>query len=800
MPGKIDSSVKSSFDRLAAINRAITTSLNFNEALRLIVDNATELFSADNTLLLLAEDDGVLRVRAAYIETEMTSQFAGPMEESVIRDLARQLKLSPAKELVTVPIVAQGYLNGFLAIVRDSTLNAEEQWQLSALADQAAIALNNARLHEFQTGEAIRQRDESLAALRESSRKINNILESITDLYYQLDRDWRFTDINRQTEARFGRRREELLGKVIWEVFPATVESELYTELTKCSKTMVPVHFELASRVVPGMWFEVHGYPTRTGLSVYLRDITERKKSDGEIAFQARLLSAVEQAVIATNLDGTIVYWNSFAEQLYGWSAAEALGANVLEITPADAALEQAGDIMSRLKAGKSWSGEFLVRRKDGAVFPAMITDSPIFSEQGELVGMVGVSVDISQRKQSEAERETLHQSERAARAEAEKANRLKDEFLATLSHELRNPLNVILGYAEVLLRSDEARTSQFVKRAAEVLKRNALAQSRLVRDLLDLSRLHIGKLSLNYEVVSLPTLIDNAVETVSGEAAHKQIEIRIDGPKDVIFVNADPLRLEQVVWNLLNNAVKFTPVGGTVTIRLGSEHGRARIVVEDTGPGVEPQFLPHVFEMFRQADGSSSRPHGGMGIGLALVKQLIELHGGSVAVASTLGEGARFTIELPAAAEKDLSAAFSPQIEAGVLDQMRILIVDDSADTVEMLRRLFEMDGAVVTTASGAVEALEIAGQKDFDAVLSDISMPGIDGFEFVRRLRELARHKDVPVLAITGFGRPADVERAAAEGFFSHITKPIDVNDLVEMLRELPLKGQEATATTQS
>jgi PAS domain S-box-containing protein len=800
MSSKIDTSGKSSFDRLAAINRAITTSLNFNEALRLIVDNATELFSADNTLLLLAEDDGVLRVRAAYIDSEITSQFTGPMEESVIRDLARQLKLSPAKELVTVPIVAQGYLNGFLAIIRDSTLNAEEQWQLSALADQAAIALNNARLHEFQTGEAIRQRDESLAALRESSRKVNNILESITDLYYQLDRDWRFTDINRQTVARFGRSREELLGKVIWEVFPAAVESDLYTELMKCSKTMVPVHFELASRIVPGMWFEVHGYPTRTGLSVYLRDITERKKSDGEIAFQARLLSAVEQAVIATNLEGIIVYWNSFAEQLYGWSAAEALGANVLDITPADATLEQAADIMSRLKVGKSWSGEFLVRRKDGAVFPAMITDSPIFSEQGDLVGMVGVSVDISQRKQSEAEREVLHQSERAARAEAEKANRLKDEFLATLSHELRNPLNVILGYAEVLLRSDEARTSQFVRRAAEVLKRNALAQSRLVRDLLDLSRLHIGKLSLNYEVVSLPTLIDNAVETVSGEAAQKQIEIRIDGPKDVIFVNADPLRLEQVVWNLLNNAVKFTPAGGTVTIRLGSEYGRARIVVEDTGPGVEPQFLPHVFEMFRQADGSSSRPHGGMGIGLALVKQLIELHGGSVAVASNLGEGARFTIELPVTAEKDGSAGYSPQAEAGILSHMRILIVDDSDDTVEMLRRLFEMDGAVVATASGAVEALEIAGQKDFDAVLSDISMPGIDGFEFVRRLRELAGYKDVPVLAITGFGRPADVERAAAEGFFSHITKPIDVNDLVEMLRELPLKSQEATVTTQN
>jgi PAS domain S-box-containing protein len=416
--------VKSSFDRLAAINRAITTSLNFNEALRLIVDNAAELFVADNSLLLLAEDDGVLRVRAAHAGNEIASEFAGPMEESVIRDLSRHLKLDPARELVTVPIVANGSLNGFLAIVRASRLTAEEQWQLSALADQAAIALNNARLHEFQTGEAIRQRDESLAALRESNRKINNILESITDLYYQLDREWRFTDINRQTLARFGKTRDELLGQVIWEVFPRAVESELYPQLQRALAEMVPVHFELASRIAPGVWFEAHAYPSGSGLSVYLKDISERKTSDEEIAFQARLLSAVEQAVIATDLEGVVVYWNSFAEHLYGWSAAEAVGANILELTPAAENRMEAAEILDELKQGKSWSGELLVRRKDGSVFPVMVTASPIFNELGKLVGVVGVSVDISARKSAEEERAKLHESERAARAEAERANR----------------------------------------------------------------------------------------------------------------------------------------------------------------------------------------------------------------------------------------------------------------------------------------------------------------------------------------------------------------------------------------
>jgi PAS domain S-box-containing protein len=788
--------VKTSFDRLAAINRAITTSLNFNRVLRLIVNNATELFSADNSLLLLAEDDGILRMRAAHTDWDRMKGFAGRLEESVIRDLHRHLKLPPSKELVTAPIVAQGSINGFLAIIRDSELTAEEQWELSALADQAAIALNNARLHEFQTGEATRQRDETLAALRESSRKINNILESITDLYYQLDRDWRFTDINRQTVARFSKSREELLGKVIWDVFPRAVDSDMYPQFHRAMTAMVPVHFEFASKIVPGAWFEAHAYPNKAGLTVYLRDITERKKSEEAIAFQAHLLSAVEQAVIATDLEDKILYWNSFAERLYGWSATEAVGANVMEIMPADHTREQATEIMSILRAGKSWSGEFFVRRRDGTVFPAMITDSPLFNEQGQLIGVVGVSADITQRKKSEAERDQLHDSERAARAEAEKANRLKDEFLATLSHELRNPLNVILGYAELLLRSDEARSSQFVSRAAEILKRNALAQSRLVRDLLDLSRLHIGKLSLNREVVSLSTIIDNAVETVSGDAETKQIEIKVDAVEDVIFVHADPLRLEQVIWNLLNNAVKFTPSGGVVTIRLSRNQGRATLVVEDTGPGIEPEFLPHVFEMFRQADASSSRPHGGMGIGLALVKQLTDLHGGTVAVESTLGKGASFRIELPAAGETEKTLGSGPLPEIGLLSEMRIMVVDDSADTVDMLRRLFEMDGAVVATAGSAGEALDIARAQDFDVVLSDISMPGLDGFEFVRRLREISRQQDVPVLALTGFGRAEDVERARAEGFFSLVTKPIDVTNLVQTLRNLPAKDRQATA----
>jgi len=419
------------------------------------------------------------------------------------------------------------------------------------------------------------------------------------------------------------------------------------------------------------------------------------------------------------------------------------------------------------------------------------LTVSPLRNEHDEIIGASKIARDISQRKLAEAEREKMFKKAQEARAEAEKANQLKDEFLATLSHELRNPLNVILGYSEVLLRNDEVLKSALLKKAVEILKRNAEAQSQLVSDLLDLSRLHTGKLSLNRETVSLASAVNNAVETVRIDAAAKNIGISVDTSDEILFVEADPLRLEQVVWNLLTNAVKFTPAGGRVSVSLARTEDEALLIVQDTGQGIDPAFAPHLFEMFRQADGSSSRRHGGMGIGLALVQQLVKLHNGSVAMESPgLGHGAKFTVRLPLSCETTEQRDPDSKITTGALNQMRILVVDDSEDNVEMLRRLFEMDGARVSTAAGGSEALEIIRDNDFEVILTDISMPEMDGFEFLRRLREMPLKRDVPVLALTGFGRAEDVERARAEGFFSHVTKPIDVNKLVALLRTLPLR----------
>jgi PAS domain S-box-containing protein len=394
------------------------------------------------------------------------------------------------------------------------------------------------------------------------------------------------------------------------------------------------------------------------------------------------------------------------------------------------------------------------------------------------------------EKLRAQAERERLFRSEQEARDAAERANKIKDDFLATLSHELRNPLNVILGYSELLLRMPELEDSQRLRQMGMALRRNAQSQSQLINDLLDLSRLQRGKISLSREAVSLAAIIDSAIETVQSEANAKKIEIqsKIDDP--LLFVEGDRLRLQQIAWNVLNNAVKFTPEGGAISITLRGDAHKAVLVIEDSGQGIDPSFLPNVFEMFRQADSSNSRRHGGMGIGLALVRQLVELHGGTIIAESEgANQGSRFTIWLPLIREMKVSASGLPEstpVELNVPPNANFLIVDDSCDTLIMLEQLLKIGGANVTTANSGAEALRIATEKEFDMILSDISMPEMDGYELLRRLRQIKGREDVPVVAITGFGKSDDVNRARTAGFYSHLTKPLSLEALSGVLQQ--------------
>jgi signal transduction histidine kinase/ActR/RegA family two-component response regulator len=390
--------------------------------------------------------------------------------------------------------------------------------------------------------------------------------------------------------------------------------------------------------------------------------------------------------------------------------------------------------------------------------------------------------------EESEEKLRSLLAREQGLRQAADDANRLKDEFLATMSHELRNPLNVILGYSELLLRNDEIKKSPHLLRLSEALRRNALAQSYLIRDLLELSRLRSGKLALNRETVSIMTAINNAIETVRADAEAKQINIQVEAPPEPPFVHGDLLRLEQIVWNLLANSVKFTPPGGLVSVHANQEGHEVVLIVKDNGQGIEKSFLPKVFEMFRQGDARASREHAGMGIGLALVQQLVRLHGGSVTAHSEgVGKGTTITLRLPAKAEANVGVPQMPKSAAIDLDRVTVLAVDDDPDTTDLLRYLLEMNGATVITANSGAEALSLAGERNVDVVVSDISMPSMDGFEFVRRLRSLPGKEDVSVIALTGFGREEDIEHAHNEGFVAHLTKPLDIEALLGFVRTL-------------
>jgi two-component system CheB/CheR fusion protein len=510
----------------------------------------------------------------------------------------------------------------------------------------------------------------------------------------------------------------------------------------------------------------------------------------------AGLIDSAMDAVIAVDAEQRIVLFNPAAERMFGCAASDVLGTSVDRFIPTSLRgkhrqhvenFGRTGATSRRMGALGALSGV----RATGEEFPIEASISHL-SVAGQKLFTV-ILRDITERKLAEAERERLLRTEQELRFAAEEANRLKDEFLAIMSHELRNPLNVILGYSELFLLSEEIKRSPQLLQMGQAVKRNALTQSRLIRDLLDLSRLRSGKISLNCETVSLLTAVNNAVETVRSDADAKQITIEVLVPDETPFVDGDPVRLEQIVWNLLNNSVKFTPVGGRIKLQLTTEHDQVRLRVEDTGQGIDPEFLPHVFELFRQADASTSRAQSGMGIGLAIVQQLVDLHKGTIsAFSGGKNKGAAFTLKLPLSLKP--KAPLTPLLAlTTTLEKISVLVVDDSEDTTEMLTHLLKMSGAVVTGTTSAEEGLRIVAQEEFDVVLSDISMPGMDGFEFLRKLRRLPGRSEVPVLALTGFGRPEDIERAKAEGFYSHVTKPFELEALITVLQKLPKRRRD-------
>jgi PAS domain S-box-containing protein len=505
-------------------------------------------------------------------------------------------------------------------------------------------------------------------------------------------------------------------------------------------------------------------------------------------------LASIGDAVIATDVNGCVSFINPTAEALTGWTSAEAEKKSfddVFKIINEDTnePVESPFATVMRLENVIELSNHVSLKTKDGKTIPIENSASPIKDADGKIIGVIVVFHDVSERRRAARERERLLESERHARSEAESANRLKDEFLATVSHELRTPLNAILGWSAMLNRGNLEEDAKIT--ALEVIERNAKAQAEIISDILDVSRIITGKLRIKAEPIEPAQIIEAAIETLRPAVDAKAIDLQVLHAENAGFVSGDADRLQQIIWNLLSNAIKFTPEKGRIEVDLRRDNSHLEIAVRDNGIGIKPEFLPHVFERFRQADSSTTRIHSGLGLGLAIVRYLVELHGGEVRAESAgIGKGATFTIVLPVAAEPaapNLPAngssgknkeANSISAKKTDLTGLRVLVVDDEPDTLEILRAALTSYGANVRTAASASLALETFLVWKPDVLISDLGMPNEDGYSLIRKVRALKPEEggSVPAAALTAYVREEDRLRALDAGFQTHISKPVD------------------------
>jgi PAS domain S-box-containing protein len=524
-----------------------------------------------------------------------------------------------------------------------------------------------------------------------------------------------------------------------------------------------------------------------------LRDVTERRRAEEKLRrSEAQLRAILDQsltAVFVKDLEGRYLRINRYYEILFGVTEAEVKGKTDYDIHAKEIADAVCANDQKVIEADMPLQVEERVIAVDGP-HDFISVKFPLRDKSRRPYAICGIATDITERKQAEAEREELLAREQLAREEAEKLARAKDEFLALVSHELRSPLNAILANA-ALLRHCGSDVQQ-IRKATEVIERSGKAQAQLIDDLLDTARIISGKLRLEIGPVDLISVIEQAVQTIRPAADAKGISLQTYLPYEIGQITGDPSRLQQVAWNLLSNAVKFTQQGGRVEARLERADPYIRIIVSDTGKGISPDFLPYVFERFRQADASSAKRHGGLGLGLALVKYLVELHGGTVEAASAgEGQGATFKVTLPVrAVATPLGDSGGPQVtveSSGELTGVRALVVDDSDEARELIGTALTLSGADVTAVSSAAEAYTLITaappQWRPDVIVSDIEMPVEDGYRLIRRVREwesaLGAH--IPAVALTAYGRAEDRARALTAGFQTHVAKPVDPDELI-------------------
>jgi PAS domain S-box-containing protein len=678
---------------------------------------------------------------------------------------------------------------------------------------QQGISIYFQNIDELKRSEAVR---EALARTVENERsRLRAVIEQAPAIICMLrGPEHRLEFTNELYLQLIGKR--DVIGKTVAEVVPE-VESQGYIamldQVYRTGKpfrgTEMPVLLRRTeTEAMETRFVDFVFQPLReadggvSGVFVHGVDLTETVTARAQVqereARFRNLADAMPQIVWSAGPDGTLNYYNRRWYEYINLPQSAGDEAVWDKYVHPDDLPRAAAEWSNCVASGNYYNIEFRVRNCDGVYRWFLVRALPARDDSGTITHWFGTCTDIEDRRRFEAEREQLLSSERAARAESDRAGRMKDEFLATLSHELRTPLNAILGWSQIIQRSSD---QQDIVEGLAIIERNARAQSQIIEDLLDMSRIISGKVRLDVQRVDISAIVKAAVDTAKPTAEAKGVRLSsVLDPLHGVIVSGDANRLQQVLWNLLANAIKFTPKGGRVQVVLERVNSHLEVSVIDSGEGIQLEFLPYVFDRFRQADASITRRHGGLGLGLSIVKQLIELHGGSVRVKSAgQGLGATFTIALPLVA---VQAPLEPEAErrhprltptlTGMADTclelkgVRVLVVDDEPDARALVRRLLEDCEAVVASAGSAKEAIALLEANRFDVLVSDIGMPDADGYELINWVRALgiAKGGNIPAIALTAYARTEDRVKAIAAGFQMHVVKPVEPVELVTMV----------------
>jgi PAS domain S-box-containing protein len=614
----------------------------------------------------------------------------------------------------------------------------------------------------------------------ETRARLAAIVESSDDAIISKDLNGVITSWNPGAERIFGYTALEAIGQSISMLVPPERQDEEASILEQLRRGERIDHFETVRRRKDGALLDIElsvspvadSNGRLVGASKIARDVTERQRAEATRTRLASIVASSDDAIVSKDLNGIITSWNPGAERIFGYSAGEAIGKPITILIPEENHGEER-EILSRLRRGERLEHyETVRRRKDGALIDVALTVSPLADASGRVVGASKIARDITGRKRAEKA--------------LKDADRRKDEFLAMLAHELRNPLASISNAVQVLERASD--DGKAVRSMSEILERQVGQMQRYVDDLLDVSRITRGKVELRKEPIELAPLLEHTIAAIRPQVECLGHELRVKLPPQPIYLEADPVRLSQVVGNLLSNACKFTERGGSIELSAGVERGQAVVRVRDNGIGIASDQIPHIFGMFMQVDTTLERSVGGLGIGLTLVQSLVQMHGGSVeAKSSGLGQGSEFVVRLPMLSRPP---ARSHKRESGVAPERasrRILIVDDNQDGAESLAMLMELRGHQTQTVHDGLEGVEIAERFRPDVVLLDIGLPRLNGYQVCHRIRAAPWGRNMVLIAMTGWGQDEDRSRSKEAGFDAHIVKPVDHDALMELLGSL-------------